>query len=108
MKKLDKKLNNDLKGLFSLSRKAGYTVIGLENLLKYEKRLYLLIVDESAGKSLMREMNFLSNKRQIPLAVLPEVEKMIGIQNCKAIGIKNKKFTELISDKIQEKNNKGE
>lgn len=92
---------SDLKGLLSLARKAGYVVIGVDNLSGYDKKLFLLLHDKSAGKSLVREMNFLSQKRSVPLAEVDGLEELMHIPNCKAVGIRNKKFSEMILTEIE-------
>lgn len=102
MKKLEKKLG-DLKGLLSLARKAGYVVIGLENLLNYDKKLFLLLCDKSAGKSTQREMNFLAKKRGLGLIFVENLAQIVAIENCKAVGIRNKNFSDMISKEIESK-----
>lgn len=95
IKKLERKLNN-LCGLISIARKAGYVIIGQDNLKNYDKKLYLLLLDSSAGVSLTREMNFLARKHNIPLQKIDNLGELAGVENCKALGIKNKAFAENI------------
>ena len=99
MKKLGWKLS-DLKGILSLARKAGYVVVGLENLMGYDKKLFLLLCDNSAGKSTLREMNFLSQKRELPLLFVENLAHYVSIENCKAVGIRNKNFSEMIAKEL--------
>ncbi len=87
----------DLTGLISISRKAGFVIIGQENLVEYDKKLYLLLMDKSAGRSLTREMNFLSQKRKVPLMEIENLSDIMKIENCKVIGIKNKNLSEAIA-----------
>lgn len=91
-----------MKGLLSLARKAGYVVVGLENLMAYEKKLFLLLCDKSAGKSTQREMNFLANKRSLPLLFVENLAQIVAIENCKAVGIRNKNFSEMIAKEIKQ------
>ena len=95
---------NNVNGLLSIARKAGYVIIGQDNLTDYKKKLYLVLMDKNAGNSLSREMNFLAKKDNIPLLQVDDLEKLVSIKNCKAVGIKNK----AISDKIIESLKKGE
>lgn len=99
---------SDLKGLISIARKAGYVVIGLDNLKVYTQKLYLIVIDETSGKGLRREANFLAEKRNVTLAIVKNVDDYIGIENCKIIGIKNKNFSEMILKAIDEIAEKGE
>lgn len=87
---------NKAKGLINLARKAGYVIIGKENLVGYTKKLYLLIVDKSAGNSLLREMKHLSENRNLPILEVENLSDLVGIENCKAIGLKNKAMSESI------------
>lgn len=87
---------NNLEGLIGIARKAGFVIIGGENLSSYTKKLYLLLVDKSAGVSLKREMNFLAQKRDLQILEVENLAKIVCVQNCKAIGIKNKAFSENI------------
>lgn len=92
---------NRTKGLVGLARKAGYVIIGRENLVKYTKKLYLLIVDKTAGSSLLREMKFLSENRNLPLLEVENLADLVGIENCKAVGVKNKAMSESIEKSVK-------
>lgn len=85
-----------ISGLISIARKAGYVIIGKDNLQNYDKKLYVLLMDKSAGSSLAREMKFISQTRKIPLLEVENLASMISIENCKAIGIKNKSMSDNI------------
>ena len=87
---------NKIQGLISIARKAGFVIIGKEKLATYTKKLYLLLIDKSAGNSLLREMKFLSENRDIPLLEIENLAELVSIENCKAIGLKNKAFSESI------------
>lgn len=87
---------NKIEGLISISRKAGFVIIGLDNLKGYDKKLYLLLVDVTAGKSLKREINFLAQKTNAQLFELENLGDLIGIENCKVVGLKNKAISENI------------
>jgi ribosomal protein L7Ae-like RNA K-turn-binding protein len=88
-------------GLISIARKAGYVILGQDNLKNYDKKLYALLLDKTAGNSLSREMNFLANKKNIPLIVVENLAEMVSIENCKVIGIKNKPMTDKILECLE-------
>lgn len=100
---MEKRLRK-IDGLVSIARKAGFVIIGQDNLKKYDKKLYLLLCDNNAGNSLLRETKFLADKRNIPMFQIDGLDKATAIENCKVIGIKNKS----ISDNIIECLIKGE
>ncbi len=87
---------NKVGGLISIARKAGYAVIGQDNLSGYNKKLFLLLMDKTAGNSLTRQMNFIAREKNIPLLEVENLGVMVGIEKCKAIGIKNKAISENI------------
>ena len=87
---------NKIQGLISIARKAGFVIIGKEKLATYTKKLYLLLIDKSAGNSRLREMKFLSENRDIPLLEIENLAELVSIENCKAIGLKNKALSESI------------
>lgn len=87
---------NKIQGFISIARKAGFVIIGKEKLATYTKKLYLLLIDKSAGNSLLREMKFLSENRDIPLLEIENLAELVSIENCKAIGLKNKALSESI------------
>lgn len=89
----------EIEGLISIARKAGFVIIGQDNLKNYNKKLYLILLDESAGKALQREMSF--KAKNITLLQVKELRKLVGIDNCKVIGIKNKAMAEKIASKIK-------
>ncbi len=86
----------DLKGLLNISRKAGYLIIGGENIEKHTQKMFVIVLDEKSGNSLKREMTHISNERKIPLLFVQDLEKLIGIENCKAVALKNKALSEEI------------
>lgn len=93
IQKLEKSLNN-ISGLISIARKAGFCIIGQDRLLSYDKKLYLVLLDNSAGKALERQMNFLTKDLNIPLLRVDNLAEMLALKNCKVLGIKNKAISE--------------
>lgn len=92
---------SSIEGLINIARKAGFVIVGGENLTNYQKKLYLLVMDVTAGNSLKREMQFLSSKRGVELLTIENLAQIVGIENCKAIGIKNKAFADNIAKNIK-------
>lgn len=85
-----------IKGYIGIARKAGYAIIGGEKISSHTQKLYLILVDQNAGKSLMREMDFVAENRNIPILKCDEMEELVGIENCKAVAFKNKALSEMI------------
>lgn len=87
-------MNNNISGLISIARKAGFCIIGQDRLLNYDKKLYLVLLDKSAGRALERQMTFLSKDLDIPLLRVDNLADMLSLENCKVLGIKNKAISE--------------
>lgn len=86
----------DIKGIIGICRKAGYAIIGGENIKNNSQKMYLILVDENSGKSLLREMQFVANLRNIPIVSIKNLEEIVDIKNCKAVAFKNKALSEKI------------
>lgn len=85
---------NKVKGYLNISHKGGYLIIGGENLKSYNKKLYSIIYDESALKNTLKILE--QYKESIPIVKVKNLEELSSIKNCKIIGIKNKKLSEII------------
>lgn len=82
---------NKIKGLVNISNKAGYLIIGADNLKKYNKKLYLILYSNDSGKSIQKVVN---NQKLLTNCDTFEIEaqdfsKIVSIENCKIIGLKN-------------------
>lgn len=102
-KKLEKKLNK-LKGLISIARKAGFCIIGQDKLIDYEKKLYLILLDNRAGRALERQMIYLSNEKEIPLVRVDGLDEILAIQNCRVVGIRNKAISDSLINRLKGEN----
>ena len=100
MKNLERKLKT-LNGIINICRKAGYLIIGGENIKNNSHKMYLILIDKMSGSSLKREINFLSETRKIPYLEVEGLKDIVGIENCKAVAIKNKALSEEISKMIK-------
>ena len=87
---------NKISGLINIARKAGYVIVGQDDLSGYAKKLYLILMDKNAGSSLSREMNYLSKKKGVPIFQIDDLGNLVSIENCKVLGVKNKAISENI------------
>lgn len=92
--------NYQLNGYINISRKAGYLIVGSDNLKGYNKKLYLVIYDTSAQKNTLKVVEELKNKN-IPIFAVEDLEKITSIKNCKIVGIKNKELSEIIANLLK-------
>ena len=88
------KINNYL----GICRKAGFLIIGSDNLQNYHQKLYLIVVSGEISitiKKLIRR-----KKEEYPNLICIVANSSfaddIGLQNCKIVGVKNKGITEEI------------
>ena len=82
---------NKIKGLINISNKAGYLIIGADNLKNYRKKLYLIIYSNNSGKNLQKIAYTCKSYLGCEMIELDEqdFEKIVSIENCKIVGIKN-------------------
>ncbi len=85
-----------IKGLINISNKAGYLIIGADNLKGYKKKLYLILRSSDSGKNLIKvSQEVQKNTNCIIEDVDCEIfKKIVVIDNCKIVGIKNKGISE--------------
>lgn len=88
-----------IKGYISIANKAGYLIIGADNLKSYNKKLYLLLADSNSGKNLLK---ILDRKNEIPQFVVDNLFEFTGIENCKIVGIRNLGLSNQIIKLIKE------
>lgn len=91
-----------IKGYFNISHKANYLIIGGEKLSDYNKKLYLVVYDNTAQKNTLKVIEKLKEKN-IPIISVDNLEELISIKNCKIIGLKNKNLSEIIIKLIKNK-----
>ena len=88
------KINNYL----GLCKKANYLIIGADNLKKYSKKLYLLVVCGEITNTIKKTVqDVISEYNNLDCIITNEdFSGAIGIKNCKIVGIKNKGMSEEI------------
>ena len=77
-------ITDQLKGYINISRKAGYLIIGSDNLKNYSKKLYLVIYDKMAQKNTMKVVQEIAQKN-ISVLEIDCLDNLTGIKNCKII-----------------------
>ena len=78
-----------VKNYLGLCRKAGYLIIGGDNLKKYDKKMFLLLVDSEVSKTLQKIINKFE-ENEVECIVLENLASLVDIENCKIVGVKNK------------------
>ena len=92
---------NKLKGYLNISHKAGYLIVGWEKLYDYNKKIYLVVYDNSAQKNTMKVVERLKDKN-IPIIEVDNLQELTSIKNCKIIGLKNKNLSDIIFNLLTE------
>jgi hypothetical protein len=91
---------NKINGYIGLCQKAGYIVAGSDNLKDYEKKLYLVVIDKNYSDNILKIANQVKDKYKIDCIILNDsLDSMIGINNCKIIGIRNLGLSKAIIEK---------
>ena len=94
----EKKLNQ-IKGYLNIAKKAGFVIVGQDNLKNYNKKLYLVLYTEPT-KSISSAISSIKSTTVYQSICLEkrDFEMVTNLENCKIIALKNK----AISDKIIE------
>lgn len=81
----------------NLARKANSLIIGTENLKKHNKKLYLIIVVKSAGKTAFQVAQTQKEKTGCEVVVADlDLAGMLNINNCQIVALKNKGFADMV------------
>ena len=86
---------NKLQGYLNIAKKAGYVIIGGEKLYNYNKKLYLVIYDNTSEKNTLKVVEKIK-QRNIPIFSIDNLQDIVSIKNCKIIGIKNKNLSDIM------------
>ncbi len=94
----DKQLNQ-IKGYLNIAKKAGFVIVGQDNLKNYNKKLYLVLYTEPTN-NIVSVINGIKSTTMYQSICLEkhDFDTVTNIENCKIIALKNK----AISDKIIE------
>ena len=90
--------NDDWVKYVGLARKAGAVLFGQDNILSARNAPYLIIVSiNEASQNLNKKIyNFIANKNIKLIKFSDSLDKYLGTQNCKVIGITNRELAEKV------------
>lgn len=83
---------NKVKNYINIANKAGYLIIGSDKLDNYTQKLYLILLDKTAGKSSQKIANRFQEKG-IEIKLVEDLSELCDIKTCKIVGIKNKELS---------------
>lgn len=87
-----------IKGMLGLAQKAGSLIRGGDNLDGYDKKLYLALMDISAGKSTRKIADRL--KERCKVIEIDSLAELVG-HDCMLVALKNKGMSEVIERLIE-------
>ena len=87
------------KGYINIAHKAGYLIIGGDKLDGYKQKLYLVLIDKSAGKASQKIANRLK-ENNIEILWVENLPELCDIKTCKILGIKNKDLSVNIKNNL--------
>lgn len=95
-------INTKLSGYLNIARKANALIIGADNLDVYRKKLYLILVASTAGKSTQSIVNkVVKNTGCEKIETSLNLSEILCISNCQVVAIKNKGLAEKIKENIE-------
>jgi len=92
---LENQINQKVKNYLGIANQAGYIIIGSDNLDGYDKKLYLILIDKTAGKNSQKIANR-HKEKGIPVFEIENLSSLVNIESCKIVGLKNKGISETI------------
>lgn len=90
-----------IKGYINIAKKAGYVIIGGEKITKYTKKMYLLLYDKTAQKNTLKIVEKVKEKG-VKVLSIENLDKIMNIDRCKLIAIKNKNISDIIINLIND------
>ena len=87
-----------IKGYLGIARKAGYLIIGVDNLKKYNKKLYLLLADSDLSNTINKTI---ASKEDVRHEIIDNLGELMSIEKCKIVGIKNHNIAMQIIENIK-------
>jgi len=95
--------NEKSKSYLGFAIKANKIVYGLDNILKYRKRIHLLIECETSGRGISKNLKLYSEQKCITLLKADNLEKLLSKENVKAVGILDKNLAKAIVENYNKK-----
>ena len=87
-----------IKGYLGIARKAGYLIIGVDNLKNYKKKLYLILADSQLSNTINKTI---ASFQDIRHEIIDNLGELMSIEKCKIVGVKNHNLAMQIIDKIK-------
>lgn len=88
------------KGYLNIAHKGGYLIIGSDKLDGYDKKLYLVLMDTTIGKTGEKIAQRLS-ERGVNMLKVDNLEELSSIKNCKILALKNKNLADIIIELLK-------
>ena len=81
----------------NLARKSSNLIIGTENLKKYGKKLYLVVLGKTAGKTAGVVAQKQKERTGCEVVVADiDLAGILNINNCQIVALKNKGFADMV------------
>lgn len=97
-------IEEKIKGYISIAKKAGYLIVGADNLKGYNKKLYLVLADKSGGKNLLKIADSLKEQTKDQVFFVENLDVLAQLYNCKILGIKNLGISQAIINLLRSEN----
>lgn len=88
-------MNSKVETYIGFAIKKGSVVFGCDNILRYRKKMYLLLSTESLSENSLSVMREVADKRAVPLKTIADYDSLVK-RNCKALAICDKSLSEAI------------
>ncbi len=97
-------MQNEWVKFLNLSRKAGAVVYGIDEIVKYRGKVYLIILSDTNATQNLREKvnNFIAKKDTAIIKLKEDLNIFLNTDNCKVIGLTNENLANQIKTFFKE------
>lgn len=91
-------MENEWTKYLNLARRAGAVLFGIDEIMKFRGKVYLVLLSETQATVNLREKveNFVAKKDTILISLKEDLNIFLNTDNCKVIGVTNENLANQI------------
>ncbi len=93
-------MNSKIETYIGFAIKKGAAVFGVDNIVRYRKKMYLLVVTESISERSLVAMEECAQAKGLPIATVQDYP-LLAQRNCKALAICDKSLADAVLNNVK-------
>lgn len=93
-------MNSKIETYIGFAIKKGAAVFGVDNIVRYRKKMYLLVVTESISERSLAAIEEHAQSRRLPLVTVQDYPLLMQ-RNCKALAICDKSLADAVQNNVK-------